>query len=338
MRVVVISPWTEDDPETVVGAPDQARLIAAMRAKNWDVILLKPKQLEDFGPLRPLFWALEILLNAISLPLMIRKYRPELVLSMDGKASPGAWLAAKTHKACFAAFQHGVKDFFKGITGKLKNPDVIANSVLPAAVFWVEDGSGAWRLAKEKDAKLMPGWDRVLQEPDNRPKSFGFVGRAHRIKGTEAFARVAELVLKELPDAKCLVFGPGHEKGVLARWSQGSFPQREAPDHMKRLRVLCSTNPYGNFTLPVVEAMSQGVVPVVFDPGDTGQLIRDAGVLVPAGDTQAMASQVVAILKDDALFKQKSQACLARVKQIPDWNSRLKTTVDRLEGLCSARS
>ncbi len=350
-RAFFVSCWEETDPETVRGAPDQAYLVRGMLRKGWEVVRVVPVEFRLPPFLRLAFFGLEIALNALVIPcrgfsLSRRFGRPSLVLCMDGKLAPGALVLSWLTGARLAKFQHGIKDYLvrrNRFMGFLLNPDVPLNYWLPGLLFAVEDGSGAWALGKRRK-----NFVRLLQARPagasqvQRETAFIFCGRLHRIKGADRFIRVARRVKELFPSAVCLVVGGGpmSEDFTKEPWIKmlGELPHREAIQQIARSRVLSATAPYGNFTLPVLEAMSAGTVPVVFGIGWTDEMIRDAGVVVAPFDEEAMAQEVARLLSDDEFFLEKSQRATLRAGEFPDWEKRTNGVIETLEALCSRNS
>jgi len=351
IRVFMVSPWDETDPQAVRGAPDLAYLFRGMVERGWEVRRVAPAEFRLPPVLRLIFFGLEILLNSIIIPirglLLSRKYgKPSLVLCVDGKLAPGALALSGLVGAAFAKFQHGIKDYLtrrNRLLALLLNPDVILNYRTPGRLFAVEDGSGAWDLGRKN-----PNIVRLNQaRPERVPyipkeKSFAFCGRLHGIKGARSFLRVARLVKERVPSAGCLVIGTGPLLGEFQKesWIEllGELPHGEAILQLARARALCATAPYGNFTLPVLEAMASGTVPVAFGVGRTEEMIREGGVVVPSFDEEAMAREVARLLEDDELFRSKSLAALERAKSFPTWQERTAEIIDSLEALCSRGS
>lgn len=351
LRVFLVSPWAETDPDRVSGAPDVAYLVRGMTERGWEVRRIAPVEFRLRPALRLIFLGLEILLNLAvilfrGLSLSRRYGRPSLVVCLDGKLVPGALALSGLTGSALAKFQHGIKDYLTRrdrLLAFLLNPDVILNYRTPGRLFAVEDGSGAWELGRKN-----PNTVRLTQaRPSSVPvapkeKVFAFCGRLHGIKGAGSFLRVARLVRERVPSAGCLVIGTGPlvEEFGKESWIElkGELPHNEAVSQLARARVLCATAPYGNFTLPVLEAMSSGTVPVAFGVGWTAEMIRDAGVVVPHLDEEAMARETARLLEDDDLFREKSLAALERARAFPTWEERTAQILDCLEELCSRGS
>jgi glycosyltransferase involved in cell wall biosynthesis len=350
-RVFLVSPWGESDPREVRGAPDVAYLVQGMREKGWEVRRVAPVEFRLPQAPRLIFLRLEIVLNLLVIPwrglsLSRRFGKPSLVVCLDGKLVPGALVLSSLTRSGFAKFQHGIKDYLtrkNRFLAFLLNPDVILNYRTGGRLFAIEDGSGAWELGKKNRNMVRLPQARPVHVPDvPREKAFAFCGRLHGIKGAASFLRVARLVKERVPSAGCLVIGTGPllQQFREEAWINllGELPHDEAVSQLARARALCATAPYGNFTLPVLEAMSSGTVPVAFGVGWTREMISDAGVVVPHLDEEAMAREVARLLEDDEFFREKSRAALERAKAFPTWEQRTGEILDCLEALCSVSS
>lgn len=350
-RVFLVSPWDETDPQTVRGAPDQAYLVKGMMKKGWNVLMIRPIEFRLPPFLRLLFIGLEIGLNALVLPFcglsLSRRFRkPFLVVCMDGKLVPGAVILSLLTGAKMAKFQHGIKDYLtrkNRFLGFLLNPDVPLNYWTGGTLFAVEDGSGAWALGERRKDFVRLSQARPGRVPDvQKENAFVFCGRLHRIKGADRFLRVARRARELVPSAACLVIGSGPLSDDFRRepWIEmaGELPHQEAIQRIGRAKALCATASYGNFTLPVLEAMSVGTVPVAFGVGRTREIMGDGGIVVPGFNEEAMAREVARLLEDDGFFRERSQNALERARKFPVWDERTEEILKALEALCSKGS
>ncbi|MGC8894480.1 MAG: glycosyltransferase [candidate division WOR-3 bacterium] len=350
-RVFLLSPWGETDPESVHGAPDQAYLVRGMTERGWNVIRVVPVEFRLPPVLRLMFFGLEITLNMLIIPwkglCLARGHgKPCLIVCVDGKLAPGALLLSFLTRARSSRFQHGIKDYLNRknrLMGFLLNPDVPLNYWLPGLLFAVEDGSGAWRLGERRKNFIGLPQARPEHTPDvQKDRIFVFCGRLNRMKGAHLFIRVARRVRELVPSAVCLVVGSGPLLDDFKRepWIElaGELAHPEAVSRIARARVLCATAPYGNFTLPVLEAMSCGTVPVVFGVGWTAEMIRDGGIVIRPFDEEAMAREVARLLMDEEFFLEKSRKAAERAGEFPTWHNRTGGIIDCLEALCSRGS
>ncbi|MEO0248209.1 MAG: glycosyltransferase family 4 protein [candidate division WOR-3 bacterium] len=350
-RVFLVSPWDETDPDEVRGAPDQAYLVRGITGKCWKVISVAPVEFRLPPLLRLMFFGLEIGLNALVVPIrglcLFRRFgKPSLVICLDGKLAPGALVLSFLTGVRLVRFQHGIKDYLtrkNRFMGFLLNPDVPLNYWLPGPLFAVEDGSGAWALGEKRKVFIKLTQARPEPVPDvQKERAFVFCGRLHRIKGANRFIRVARRVRELVPSAVCVVIGAGPLSDDFGKESwiemMGDLTHHKAIQQIARARVLCATAPYGNFTLPVLEAMSAGTVPVVFGIGWTGYMIRDAGVLISPFDEEAMAQGIARLLLDEEFFLEMSRRAIDRAKEFPSWQERTDGVIETLEALCSRSS
>jgi len=155
----------------------------------------------------------------------------------------------------------------------------------------------------------------------------------------DAFARVLRLV----PQAVLVLAGDGPARAALEEQAgklalppgQVRFAGMVNPAEVHSwyqaadLYTLVSFNE--GFPCALVEAMSAGLASVVTDIPGNRQLIDDGqhGVLVPAGDSEALAAGLVRVIEDDALRGRMGEAARQRVLD----NYSLDKTADRYEEL-----
>ena len=77
---------------------------------------------------------------------------------------------------------------------------------------------------------------------------------------------------------------------------------------------------YEGFGLPAVEAMACGVPLVSTDGGALAEVVADAGLVVPAGDSEALAAAIRQLFEDDQLRDDYASRGLSRAEQHFCWN------------------
>jgi glycosyltransferase involved in cell wall biosynthesis len=150
-------------------------------------------------------------------------------------------------------------------------------------------------------------------------------------------------VLEDLPEAHLTMAGPDHglleatrrEAGRLGIGDRVTFPgyldeaakRREMAAH----DVFLNTNLVDNSPVSVIEAAASGMVPVATAVGGIPDLLSDGadGVLVPAGDADAMAAAIVGLVGDPVRFRALSDGARALARRStwrevrPRWSEEL---------------
>lgn len=196
----------------------------------------------------------------------------------------------------------GVKSDLISLSRKLKDNTVVINNI------------GIDQFKKVED-------DPVQKEG---VKSIVICGRLIKLKGFDdalrCFKKVSEVIAAEL-----YVIGDGPEKQNLLELSEqlnikdkvqwlGFVSHPEVIMSHADAFLLCSH--YEGFGNVIIEAMSVGLPVVSTDcPYGPGEIIDDniSGVLVPVGDFQRMAKEVVKILSDRKLSEKLIQNAYERV-------------------------
>jgi glycosyltransferase involved in cell wall biosynthesis len=172
------------------------------------------------------------------------------------------------------------------------------------------------------DPRFTPLADR---QPSGQPYLLT-VGEYSRRKGyPEAFTVIGELGARGYPHRL-------HVTGRIAPWvrptverlvAAASDPERiilrgfvdDLVVEYQNADVLLMTSRYEGFGFPVVEAMACGTPVVAFDNSAVTEVVGDAGILVPDGDTTAMAAAVSAVLDTPALRSDLVERGLERARQ-----------------------
>jgi glycosyltransferase involved in cell wall biosynthesis len=203
-------------------------------------------------------------------------------------------------------------------------------------------------VRKEKIHLVRNGID--LRPFDNAPPSLrtisaeghspivGLVGRLAAEKGVDIFLRAAARVLVELPSTKFVVVGDGPDRGQLElllsklqiEENVSLLGRRDdMPPVYASLDLMVSASRREGLPIAILEGMASslpiiatavGAVPTVVLNGRTG-------VLVPAEDVEALASEIVKLLTNPT---QRQQLGAAAKKLIEDEFSAGRMTADYL--------
>lgn len=159
----------------------------------------------------------------------------------------------------------------------------------------------------------------------------GSVGVLNPQKGHEHFIATAEAVLPTRPDCRFVVLGsssPAHagyeaklrRRAVASGLSDGRLefvdPKAAVPRLMQALDVLVLASTPRSEGMPTVilEAMASGKPVLATDVGAVRELVTDGetGLVVPAGDLDAMTGSLLRLLDDAALRTEMGEAGRAR--------------------------
>jgi glycosyltransferase involved in cell wall biosynthesis len=156
----------------------------------------------------------------------------------------------------------------------------------------------------------------------------GIVGRYDPQKDHRTFIRAAAEVLRERPEVRLVMCGPGvdsENRELMALLAQAGIQERTrvmgvAQDPravLNALDVLVSSSAYGEgFPNILGEAMACGVPCVTTDVGDAASIVGDTGGVVAAGDWRGLAREILALLGLRAVAREDlGQRARARIEQ-----------------------
>jgi glycosyltransferase involved in cell wall biosynthesis len=89
----------------------------------------------------------------------------------------------------------------------------------------------------------------------------------------------------------------------------------------RRAQVVVSPSLYEGFGLPAAEAMASGAAVIASDGGALPELVADGetGLVVPAGDVDALAQALASLIADPARCRRMGEAGLARALAMFTW-------------------
>ena len=199
----------------------------------------------------------------------------------------------------------------------------------------------------EKVRVLSNGVDTKLFDPsraNDRRREFGldgaqvlgFVGSLRPWHGVELLMKAFSLLAARNTEVRLLVVGDGPARENLMRWRNeegltdrvlmaGPVAQSQVPGFLATMDVVFA--PYENVPnfyfspLKILESMAMGRPIVASAIGDIPQLVLDgrAGLLVPPGDADALASAAQRLLSDPKMGSQLGAAARECAVQYHDW-------------------
>ncbi len=166
-----------------------------------------------------------------------------------------------------------------------------------------------------------PGDRRAVRKEFNIPEEAFWIvslGRLHPVKGYDKLIRTAEL-LAHRPAITISIFGEGQERAALESQLNNSSRRNvlALPGAVTSpARVLAgadlfvSTSEFEGFPMGITEAMAMGLPVVAFNVPGVGDIVRQglSGLLVPPGDTNALASAILRLIDDGELRTKLSLA------------------------------
>lgn len=202
------------------------------------------------------------------------------------------------------------------------------------------------------DAVLIPNGVRVssfagaapLPDLPSGPKVV-FLGRIDEDrKGLQVLLAALPALREQIPDVHLLVAGPGEvdlDPAVADRVHLlGLVSAADKPRVYASGDVYCAPNTHGeSFGIVLIEAMAAGTPVVASDLEAFRRVLDDgaAGVLVPVGDSAALADALAALLRDPARQRALSEAGSTAVLAY-DWSAVTRQIIEVYETVAVAAS
>ena len=169
---------------------------------------------------------------------------------------------------------------------------------------------------------VLPPLSRASTRPD--PNLIVSIGRLAPVKGFDRLLRAFSIVAGRHPELRLVIWGEGQERANLEmlRDSLGlatsvSLPGRtsDPTGELSKASLFVVSSRWESFSNVILEAMSCGLAVVSFDcESGPREIIRDGidGLLVPPGNTEALASAMERLMTD----RQLRQALAARASDV----------------------
>ena len=174
--------------------------------------------------------------------------------------------------------------------------------------------------------------------PADQRNGVGTVYHGTAAKDPAIILATLNVVHEQSPQIPLYVFGSfPRPKGLPSDVTYVRFPSlQHARELYSRSLVWFCSSRWEGFPAPVLEAMACGCAPVSTNCGGPADMIQDGvnGVLVQVGDVEALASNILRLLQDDALRRQfvaASQTVLQRLtwtESVARFESALESIVD----------
>ena len=152
-------------------------------------------------------------------------------------------------------------------------------------------------------------------------------------KGIRFLLEAAAELKPEFPDIKIVLAGDGFERPELARLAGelgiandvtflGWVPNAELPPYYRAAAVSVIPSLEEGFGIPAAEAMGCEVAVVASDAGGLPEVVENGvtGLVVPRGDSRALAKAIGSLLADPERRRQMGQAGRERALRLFDWD------------------
>ena len=158
------------------------------------------------------------------------------------------------------------------------------------------------------------------RDPSGEPPLIVVVSRLKRYKRIDVAIAAQRAIQKVMPKARMVVIGSGNDRRKLQSLASklsanveflGHLPAEAKVEWLRKAQLVLNPSYKEGWGLVGIEAMACGTVVIASDvPGHRDSVPEGAGVLVPYGDSEAMALEAVRLLTDADLYRSHREAGL----------------------------
>jgi glycosyltransferase involved in cell wall biosynthesis len=151
----------------------------------------------------------------------------------------------------------------------------------------------------------------------------GNLSRLDKIKGIDTFVKAAAKVHRELPSVMFAVIGEGGERKRLEEMIASSglagfflLPgnSNDVGGYLEAFDMAVLSSNAEGFSNAILEYMAAGLATIATDVGGNSEALEACGVLVPAGDHDALAREIITLIQDDPRRKSLGKAARERAQ------------------------
>jgi glycosyltransferase involved in cell wall biosynthesis len=173
------------------------------------------------------------------------------------------------------------------------------------------------------------------------------LARLNPLKGVEYFLEAAVMVKEQFPEARFLILGDGQHKPVLEDYAtklgladQVIFTgfRRDVARVLSQIQVSVLPSLSEGLSNTLLESMAAGVPVIATLVGGNSEAVKDAGLLVPPRDSQALAQAICGVLGDRALATRLGQAGRQRIVSSFSLEKMVRDTEDFYREILQRRS
>ncbi|WP_444886756.1 glycosyltransferase family 4 protein [Microbulbifer sp. JMSA008] len=191
-------------------------------------------------------------------------------------------------------------------------------------------------VAPEQIHLIYNGIDTEIFSPDNKvqrqPLRIMTTSSADQpLKGLGILLQAIAGLRERFPELELLVVGRLRKGGATEKLLQklklqdavqfvSGISNEELVNHYRSATVVACPSLYEGFGLPAGEAMACGAPVVSSDGGALPEVVGDAGIVVPAGDSKALAEALGRVLADKSLQADMGAQGRARIENKFCWS------------------
>jgi glycosyltransferase involved in cell wall biosynthesis len=157
-----------------------------------------------------------------------------------------------------------------------------------------------------------------------RNMTVGLIGRLAPEKNVPLFIQAAEIVLRQVPQAKFLIVGEGPDREEISALvtklgladSVHLLGRRDdMPGVFASLSILVSSSKQEGLPIAILEGMASGLPVVATSVGEVPTVVNsgETGFLTPSGDADALSAAILDLLLDPAKRRQFGEASCQRI-------------------------
>jgi len=196
-----------------------------------------------------------------------------------------------------------------------------ADGIAPARLFTVHEGIDVERIAHTPAASVHAALWLPVQAP-----IVGNIGALVEHKGQRHLIDAAAVVVREVPDARFVIFGEGPLRPALEQQVKHLHLEKhvflpgfraDVIGLLKGFDVFVMCSELEGLGTSILDAMAAGKPVVGTRTGGIPEVIDDGitGLLVSPADARGLAAAVVQLLQDPAMRERMGQAGWARVRE-----------------------
>jgi glycosyltransferase involved in cell wall biosynthesis len=117
----------------------------------------------------------------------------------------------------------------------------------------------------------------------------------------------------------------------------GRLTREELAQHYSAAQIAVVPSIYEGFGLPAAEAMACGTPVIATTGGALPEVVGDAGILVPPGRADALATTIKQLLNDKQAQQRMSEAGRKRVEEKFSWEQAARKTLEVYQEVLTTR-